>query len=1240
MKKKSINIMLLTIIFLVCLSLFLSQQLVNVYGADTYLPYTFFNGQGGAAVSTVNKGEVYNGNVRSIKQGAANYVNETQAVIENNKTIDEVYTGASISGANGATAIYKQPVNMYNSNLNEPFIELYMPTVDSETNAGFGGYVTLTSIANPAKKITVSLRKRDDSKVLTAQASAYNYYDRLSAVDTNSATLKLTEAFSTSQNIGYMTDGTAPSTSSVDENNVKLTVNKPFGLYFEQFGAGERKDYSIYTNTGRKMRDGSYDNMRVNIGGSKPYRYVVRSLSYEYDQADLRGIPLELTEEEASAMELSVTILNITPPDSGSDDTAEVLITSVKGISLQGDENAFTHFSAINGVRVTGDEGSTVQFSKSLYLGDNNKMIPLAELLINPSTPGTIYEKDGKYITEESYQPDFEKITLNFSSASTSLNVVIDNRGRTGDCFMTIKAGGQGQQILGEKSDALVTGLDIDQIPLDTLSGELPLAFDGFARSNFHQTQYGSTLTTPQMGLHNAVRIFYDAQENALYTDYGRPDGPKIDIGNNLFRWRIRDFDTSYVNGGDTSTWQGFGNEEVNLSIKVEGVVSGRQADYTVLSLDGQKFYADSEGYLVEEAAPSGLISKNNSAYISMESEIPSLGNHSVINGFVDNEIQTSNYYVKVTGPEGNENIMGLSSGKWTEGAYFVPEVTGDYFVQYFNNLEDLEPAFESIITVNNITDKLSVNYNLGKLDVSLDSAAKDMQYQYWIKTVMKTDNEDNLENYQSIWQLAREFSNDSGASISVNDDNLISDGYNIILRMKSKSGIITETHKSCYPHEINQVKIESVSIDGNTKEPLYIVDKSKGSVNVKITANNNEDVTYALYNGENLIALPQLEDGEFNLDLALIGEGNYIIKVEADNGNSIDEKLINIYVVGEYKADEIIVINDLTGVTEKTGDDAGKTTFTVELQYADGVTEIDEDILTIYNIEIYSDGIEAIYIEGSARVQGNVLLADYIVDYNGLEGIYYTTAKVSRPNITGYDDLAIRYYSGYAREAELQQTAEGKGVSFDIANNWYTAEKETQISISAEGSIKSDFESENTVNEADLRYAYFREDASGWVLIKDYSADSTLIWAPIKSGLYNIQVRIKDSNAGSYECTKSTLYKISDSSLEGGLSINIYDNNKDIADPLDLCVGSAFNIAALYVKTPEEIENNTKLFYRFTVYSANTGTIYLNSFSTASSIMFVPKKQETYILSVRIISTNSYGFKDLDYSVVINCQL
>ena len=217
---------------------------------------------------------------------------------------------------------------------------------------------------------------------------------------------------------------------------------------------------------------------------------------------------------------------------------------------------------------------------KNLNLED-----PFVELLILPSEKGT----------SEVYTPDFEKLTLKVFSPTdqnASLTIsVFQHYLITGATEMSEKhiainvAGGANQSLAAEwrgsrteNKDRLGTGW----------GGNIPQSFDGYTHASSYVDQDGNLIARGSDS--RAIRLYYDATENALYTDVGREDEhTRITMDNGKYRWRIRDFDYQGYQDNPTNNWSGFNDgDKLKFSVEFDKVKEDKTPTILISKLMGE----------------------------------------------------------------------------------------------------------------------------------------------------------------------------------------------------------------------------------------------------------------------------------------------------------------------------------------------------------------------------------------------------------------------------------------------------------------------------------------------------------------------------------------------------------------------------------------------------------------------------------------------------------------------------
>lgn len=489
------------------------------------------------------------------------------------------------------------------------------------------------------------------------------------------------------------------------------------------------------------------------------------------------------------------------------------------------------------------------------------------------------------------------------------------------------------------------------------------------------------------------------------------------------------------------------------------------------------------------------------------------------------------------------------------------------------------------------------------KLNISVSGGEPEYKYQYWLKTKIMTDEEANLGGYRYVWQVRQGFTLDSTKAIPVTEDDVDEDGnYNVIVRvMDGDDKLVDELYGCYYPYSVGKMVISEISINGRKAiDDYFVVNKDTiANIEVKSSIGGN----YSLYYNDAIVETNQ--DGIFYADINSLNTGFNYIKIRAWNDNSSHERTIKIYVYDVYEANKKPVIKSLEGETGANG----STVFTMRVQYADGspIAQADKDDFVC---KLTSGSVKA--APSSVEVVDGCVVATFNVNYNGRYGIYQTTATVAKSGKDGYDDMLIKYYDKYVRNASVSITAET------------AVSKNTPVVIEANGSI--------TGAAGTPLYAFYREDASGWVLIRDYAASNTLTWTPAQNGTYHIQARIKAADGGSYEAYCSEYFTVGETELEGDLSLKVYDYlSGDEADRLT--VGKPYILQAEY-DGPED------MLYLFALKTDSLGFTYLRKFSPSPYYVFIPDKVDSFDFTVRAITSGNFGYKDISFNLTVNAYI
>ena len=312
---------------------------------------------------------------------------------------------------------------------------------------------------------------------------------------------------------------------------------------------------------------------------------------------------------------------------------------------------------------------------KEITLSECDLNNPLIEFCVTPSQNGT----------STLYTPDFEKLNITlFNPTDPEKQMIIslaphyklNNNvvGGVDEYFMSVLALG-GTQSLGAE---WVGGQEKNANVLATKwSGNIVQTFDGCVRYDKYIDEYGNPVP---VGGNRAIRLFYDATENALYTDVGEMGENRqytyTDNGVTKYRWRIRDFDkTDYKNmwGGDiTTTWNGFTQDEtLKVGITFDDVVDGKEPSILVSKLAGKT--------LLKSPIVVSTLSKGQTG---LAYPIPAPIYYDEENYAEKDFISVSGQYeIKKKTESGDETVQAYTA--FSAGSSFTPTTAGDYLITY-----------------------------------------------------------------------------------------------------------------------------------------------------------------------------------------------------------------------------------------------------------------------------------------------------------------------------------------------------------------------------------------------------------------------------------------------------------------------------------------------------------------------------------------------------------------------------
>lgn len=576
-----------------------------------------------------------------------------------------------------------------------------------------------------------------------------------------------------------------------------------------------------------------------------------------------------------------------------------------------------------------------------------------------------------------------------------------------------------------------------------------------------------------------------------------------------------------------------------------------------------------------------------------------------MINDTNDNfvfDISISEPYSKVTYQADGEAVChNILKGQRAEPC---DNLTGGAVEGYYSDVNFEQPFdFEQPISQNTViyikkTFDFDVTLNNGMLTIDAVRLSG-CRYQFWAKTVTDTDeNKDNLYASCGFWNMIQPFSEVS--SITISADLLYKENgrCHIIVRKKI-GGEISDLYKSFNCDELSGVKITSVKVNGEYTNGKAIAINKNEPFNINMSG-SGDNLIYSVIDGNQITH--SSVGGNFEIDISGFKDGFHIFTLKAENQSNCDLAELKVYIYGDYNC-YTPVINSLSGKLLQNG----LTEFTMRLSCADG-SNINEESLSDIQAELYSENTQ---LSPSYCYIGGELNAVFTTDYQSKHGIYYISGNVKyRGAVT---DTVIYYYKEQARAATLYQYCD----KFEIQAG------ET-FNIRAEGSIEGEHDG--------LLYAYYREDANGWQMIRDYSYSGNLTWTPLRAGSYIIQVRIKGAGEGSYEKAVSKTYTVTGAVLSGEISLSIVNYATGLPQT-QMAAGTPYLLSATYSGMED-------VLFMYLLSSDNIKTKYLCSYSVSGEYIFIPNKPDDYMITVRVINARNFSYQDMSLNINISSVL
>ncbi|MEI6579294.1 MAG: Ig-like domain-containing protein, partial [Eubacteriales bacterium] len=504
-----------------------------------------------------------------------------------------------------------------------------------------------------------------------------------------------------------------------------------------------------------------------------------------------------------------------------------------------------------------------------------------------------------------------------------------------------------------------------------------------------------------------------------------------------------------------------------------------------------------------------------------------------------------------------------------------------------------------------------------GKLNINIKGWNSNYSYQIW--TYQNVESDIFLDGTPDVradqWILSGKYT--FGSSAIQEPDGSISfqidlpatapDGnYTVSIKVQDADGhFMGDLTDSYTPEQIGFVTISKVLVDGQatysneTKET-----KAGATVALKIIASNADYYSISI-NGVDYF--PNSTNNEFIWNIQYVYPGSYTLVFTALNTSS-GSSFKKTVVFKLYSRENLNygIINSMVSTVKTEG---ARNYFELEPQLVNG------------DYFYYTIGEQG----RTPSIRSGMLAktTKYTEEMGAKRiGIYEVFGYITRASSVTYDD-GIQSQVIYPRTGgPLNMSTFLNGTNTDTLGN-LTCEKGTEMNFSAIASISN-------LTQAQIEYSYWRYDALGFVLIKDWSSSNTLAWTPARAGTYSIQVRAKGVDAGSYEVAKSLEVKVS---------------NADIAHSISVITNSVYLNANAQARIPIVItadatdSSGEPLLYKFYAYDNNLGTTMLQQFSPLQSCEWTPRKAGTYKISILVKNEASFGKYDAMETFTVNVE-
>ena len=430
---------------------------------------------------------------------------------------------------------------------------------------------------------------------------------------------------------------------------------------------------------------------------------------------------------------------------------------------------------------------------------------------------------------------------------------------------------------------------------------------------------------------------------------------------------------------------------------------------------------------------------------------------------------------------------------------------------------------------------------------------------------------------------------------------------YTVMVRVKRQSGEVITLYDTYTPEQTGLLRITSILVDGNEYNDgdhrlvREITDGASVQFDFQSNYPDNNEFEVRLQPGNMIIG----NESSFNwiLDKNTM-PGNYRAEIKASAEGKTHTRNVNFQL---FRVESDIVYGEVQGMEP---DDPYEENGDLIIKLMPDIPEnlLEETLFVKYSIS--EPWRNTIYRSPDMQATNELVVLNDTGLKDNNYGIYQLKFALYRDLNLPADD-GIHKTITHLREGINKAEAYING-SEDPVNGVVPVQAGNNTLIEGKAILGG-----GSVLAEDIRYSFWRRDASGWRIIREYSSDSTLNWVPMMIGSYTIQIRAKGPGAMSYEAIHNIDFNVSGEGETASVSSISLDGHQNALSrmPSNLIVTAAS-------------DSDEGMMYKFVI--SNGYIFYVETaYSLSNRYTWLPTKAGSYSISVFIKSLDSFGIYD-----------